>query len=255
MPSASNKVAVSIMSKKMRKSKGNALMQDIASDILNESAVLTNELPEGTRDILSRVYEYTPNPNLIHVEDLRTLIKEMHAHPARLKSFLFVKYEMDIPELPQYVREENSYVLQTNQNSLLTPTVRRNKWRLWVEFYFKKKRGNAKFKVMFTRRYDPVDSEDIYINTFDTITEYRKTFYKMVDISDVVNNYKFLYSLKDMILCGIANIKKKKGCNQIVDSPGYKIICGKECFGGICFKCKQKRLIEHFKFKITKTTV
>ena len=237
------------MPKKMRTSKAKALIQDITSDILNESAVLTNELPEGTRDILSRVYEYTPNPNLIHVEDLRKLIKQMLKKPGTLKNFLFITFDMDVPDLPEYAREGDSYILRTTQ----TPLVRKNKWKLWVEFQCKRKHGEAKFRVKFTRRYDPVRHG--FLNSYDPCTEYCNIYYKMVDVTEILNNYKFLYSLKDMILCGIANMKKKKGCRQIVDFPGYKIICGRECFGGMCFECKQKRLIEHFKFKINKYMV
>ena len=235
------------MSKKMRTSKAITLMQDITTDILNES--LTNELPEGTRDILSHVYEYTPNPNLIHVQDLRTLIKQMPKKPGKLKTFLHITIDMDIPELPQYAREGETIVPRTTQ----MPLVRQNRWKLWVEFQCKKKQGEAKFKVKFTRRYEP--SRGLFLDSFTPNIEYHQTYFRIVNVQDIVNDYKFLYSLKDVILCGITRMKNKKGCDQIVETPGYKIQCGKECFGNMCFQCKQKRLIEYFKFNIHKCTV
>ena len=160
----------------------------------------------------------------------------------REQTFLFSKFEVPVPKLPNYTWQQGA-VVEASPND--TPILRRCMWKCWIEMSYKRSYHNPYFKLKFTYRYIHANDGSTVSSVLDSYAKgaERTLVYKTErHLKHLIKDDKFLYYLKYLIISGMHKIKNTKHCNEVVNymNSDYKVICGNQCFGNKCFGLSQE---------------
>jgi len=234
--------------------KTGALWEKLRKDLFSEILYSRTPLSGEGKDIFSLVKMYFADYSQLKIPMLKHMLKFIVKKDKQSHSFSMFDtlYSMPVPKLQNYVKQ-NRGLVEADEG---LPRINRHHLMCTIEAKHLKGRDVFIVSILrhYTRQHDdfrlPYSSLDTYFG--EPVYELKFKRYAK-SINELVEDSKFLYHLRDLILSSCFRVKRKRLCQSVVfkgsNSKKYKVLCGRtiddncdEC--SLCWKKKFDRFVQ-----------